>query len=127
MIRICRRNPDYGEYDEPEWLAINFFPWSPISHLKYKIINRLDKDAKHAIICKITKRHRSPHLPANPDAPISLFDTSWNCVRCGEKVELNLLIPTGIIEGTNPWSDWKEYARIVNIPNIKIMPVEEKK
>ena len=54
MIRICRRNPDYGEYDEPEWLAIKFFPWSPKRVLNYKIINRLDKDDRHAIICKIT-------------------------------------------------------------------------
>jgi len=97
---------DEGDY----WAPIDIT--KPLKDLKFKIkkfvFNNLDK-SDNPKICKLINRHKFPKTN-------ELFPTSQICSRCGEKVTLNMIIPDSILNGSEPYSLWKEYGRINEIP-----------
>jgi len=121
-LRLCR-------LDDEGWYPVKL-PWEYVLDLyqntKIHIFSFLDKDSKHAIVCKIIHRHKKPDkikhhekaksiehalrlagrqfYKSQSDAILESMGTSWNCVRCGKECKLNLMVD---IDYT-PWSDWKK-------------------
>ena len=117
-MRLCR-------LDDEGWEPIKL-PWEYVIDLYHNAMSRifsfLDRDTKHAIICKIIHRHKKPEKKIKVKSPEDVIayakyipETSpWFCLRCGEKCEVNLMID---IDYT-PWSDWKQYCKMVDIPRL---------
>ena len=104
---ICYHEED----DEGEYLVpIDIL--KPLKDLKFKVklytFNKLDK-SDNPKICKIINRHKFPKTG-------EFFPTTQTCTRCGEKVTLNMMIPYSILSGAEPYSLWKNYGRINEIP-----------
>ena len=116
-MRLCRYNKDMEEY-----IPISYF-WEYIPNPKHKIIYLLDKDTKHAIICKIIHRHKKPKSPTNKiddllktagnyfaeiknDYILESIGASWNCVRCKKECKLNLIVDIDSIK------KWKGYCKM---------------
>lgn len=112
-MKLCRLD-DEGYYPVK-------LPWEYGIDLYRKAMSRifsfLDKDSKHAIICKIIHHHKKPRetfkdqFPGEPKVPTF---SPWYCVRCGEKCEVKFVID---IDYT-PWSDWKKYCKMVDVPEL---------
>jgi len=121
MIKICKDDSE-DKYGEALWNPIDFLlPFKRVRRVTRSNIHKLlNKDKKHATICRIIKQHMKPKRDDDDPYTISLFDTCWNCVRCGEKQELNLMIDDSLFaESTEPWSDWRDYCKVVDISSLK--------
>ena len=102
----------HGEDDEGEyWTPIDIL--KPLKDLKFKVklytFNKLDK-SDNPKICEIINRHKFPKTDSVMP-PVNQI-----CTRCGEKVTLNMMIPDSILSGAEPYSLWKNYGRINEIP-----------
>jgi len=146
-MKLCRYREGYDEEEYGEYVPV-MMPWDYLSDfirkIRIKLYLKLDKDTKHAFICKLVHRHRRSEtsimaeherdkkdyaeyvksLPKEntglyPYLPhrltfVSSIGNSWNCVRCEEKCGVNMMI------NTDPefYSWWRDYCKLTDIPKI---------
>lgn len=136
-MKLCNYDEDADEYfpvTMPQDYIRSFY-----IKIKFGIINYLDRDTKHAFICKLIHRHKKPLRVMNEQTTTigdalklsgkqfaqsisnSILDSfsPWYCVRCGEEQQLNLMIDSDLItENSSFATDWKEYCKTIELPKL---------
>ena len=137
-MKLCRYNDCADEYYPVAmpWDYVMEFKWK----VKTKLFNYLDRDSKHAIICKIIHRHKKPNRKqtikiqakdigdvlkitgenfANDvsESILDGFGIPWYCVRCGKEQKLKLMLPN-FEEGAESYSRWKDYCKLLDTPKL---------